>query len=424
LSTHITKLANGLTVATISMPNIQTSTIGAWVQTGSRNEPPHLNGISHFLEHMLFKGTQKRTSFEISSAIENVGGYMNAYTSKNVTAYHMKVLSEHTELAVDVLSDMFIHSQFPEDEMEKERGVILQEIAQCFDDPNILVYDYYDTVRFPNQSYGRPIIGTPKIVQTITQKDLFDYLQQRYIAQNTIIVCAGKVQHEKFVELVEKYFQDIPSGCVMSFEKSQYVGGFDSFQKDFEQITMTYGWSGNVYQDNPRRYSHLIASQAIGGGMSSPLLFEIREKHGLVYHVDCQADFEKDHSSFLIYAATTGENVAPFFDVSHRLIEKIIHQSHLTELDILRAKNQYKASLLMNLESPMQQAEKIVRNLQIFGKEITLEESISSLENVQYHHVQEAIQEMFSGKPTLQMIGPIQKKDIEHYYEKLFYISN
>lgn len=408
--TH-TKLANGLTVATIEMPGFETVALGAFIGVGSRYEPVNLNGISHMAEHMAFKGTQKRTAYDIAYEVERVGADINAFTSKDTTAYYVISLAQHTELALDIISDVLLNSTFPQDELDRERGVILQEIAQSYDNPSGLAWDLYDTVAYPNQDFGRTILGNPEVIKTATREDFQGYMKAHYTAENIIVVASGKVKHEEFVALVERYFAGLPTGARAKATPANYVGGYNHYNKDFEQANVILGFP-TVDVFSPDSYAYCVMSQVLGGGMSSPLFTEIREKRGLVYSVGAYINLDDDHGDFYIYAGTTAEHLSELLSVAVDEVKKITDE--VNPADIERAKNQFKSSLFMSLERPFSLARSYVSNLSTYGRDIPLEEVVQKIDAVTADDIRRVASTMLTKTPTLQLVGSIGNDD---YYE-------
>lgn len=416
-NTQITTLPNGLRVVTVDVPGVRTAAAAAFVNTGSRYEPIELNGISHFLEHMAFKGTGKRTAYQIANDIERVGADINAFTSKENTAYYVISLAEHTELALDIISDVLTNSTFPQDELDRERGVILQEMARAFDNPSHLVYDFYDVAGYPNQDYGRTILGDPEVIKRASREDFLGYMNRHYTTGNMIVVCAGKVNHDDFVKLVEKYFAKLPVGRAEIPQKANYVGGYHHYNKDFEQANILFGFpTCNIHDDE-----HVIVdvlSEAFGGGMSSPLFTEVREKRGLVYSVRSMSGQGVDYGDFAIGAGTTPENLKEFFEVTTDELLKLTHT--INEEDVFRAKNQLKAHTLMSLERPFSVAQRVVHDLFVFGQARPIDDFISKVDAVTVDQLKQVASKILSGKPTLSLVGAIGTDDYYDFLVKKF----
>lgn len=404
-------------MVTVDVPAVSTASTAVFVNTGSRYEPIELNGISHFLEHMAFKGTGKRSAYNIANDIERVGADINAFTSKENTAYYVISLAEHTELALDIISDVLTNSTFPQDELDRERGVILQEMAMVFDEPSHLVYDFYDTAAYPNQDYGRTILGDPELIKRATRDDFKNYMNKHYVTGNMIVVCAGKVNHDNFVKMVEKYFSTLPKGDVLIPQQANYVGGYHHYNKDFEQANIIFGFpTCNIYDDEHVMVD--VLSAVFGGGMSSPLFTEVREKRGLVYSVRSMAGRGVDYGDFAIAAGTTPDNINEFFEVSTNELLKLTHT--INEDDVYRAKNQIKAHTLMSLERPFSVAQRVVQELFLFGQPKSVDEYIEKVDSISIDNLKYMASKILSGKPTLSIVGTMGTDDYYDYLIKKF----
>ncbi|MDP9095724.1 MAG: insulinase family protein, partial [Pseudomonadota bacterium] len=303
-----TRLPSGLMVVTETMDRVETVSFGAYVATGTRNETEAENGASHFLEHMAFKGTTRRTAPEIAEAVENVGGHINAYTAREQTAYYVKLLKEDLALGADIIGDILTHSTFAPEELERERGVILQEIGQANDTPDDIIFDRFQETAFPSQPMGRPVLGTEDGIRGMERSQLTGYMQRHYAAGNVVVAAAGALEHETVVELAKQHFADLPSAMPNPFAAGAYTGGEFREARDLDQVHIVLGFPSVGYAD-PDYYPALLLSTLLGGGMSSRLFQEIREKRGLVYSIySFNAPFI-DGGLFGIYAGT-GETEA------------------------------------------------------------------------------------------------------------------
>lgn len=412
---QISTLASGLRVVTVNLP-LKTAVTATFVKTGSRYENKEINGISHFLEHMAFKGTKTRNVFTIANEIERIGSDINAFTSKEMTAYYVTSLPKHIEKSLDIISDVLLNSEFPQNELDTERGVVLQEIARAYDNPAHLVYDFYELAAYPDQNYGRTILGDPEFIKTATRDDFNSYMSTHYTCENMFVVCAGDVNHENFVNLASKYFALTPSGKVSEFEPANYVGGYRHFNKDFEQANILFGFPAyNIHDDE---YSTVkVLNGVLGGGMSSPLFTEVREKRGLVYHVRSMVDAGSDYGDFAIYAGTTPELVTEFFDVTITELKKLI--DNINPEDVYRTKNQLKSKMLMKQDKPFSVAMDIVNDLCIFGKPRDIEEKVKKIDEVSIDQLKTVAATIFSKTPTLTIIGNIKRDDYYDYIVNL-----
>ncbi|MGE3918436.1 MAG: M16 family metallopeptidase, partial [Hyphomicrobiaceae bacterium] len=284
MTTTQSRLANGLRVVSHEMPHLGTVALGMWVASGARHEGEMEHGISHLLEHMAFKGTSRRTARDIAEEIEQVGGDLNAATSLDTTCYYARVLKDDVDVALDILADIIQNPLYSEEELEREREVILQEIASTRDSPDDTVYDLFQDAAFPGQPLGRPILGTPESVSSFTAANLRAFLGARYRAGSMVLSVAGNLSHEALVRRAEALFGGLPSGTSPSAEPATYVGGRRVSTRSFEQAHVVMGYRGLSYRD-PHFYTAQVLSGLLGGGMSSRLFQEVREKRGLCYSI-------------------------------------------------------------------------------------------------------------------------------------------
>jgi predicted Zn-dependent peptidase len=284
MTVAVTRLDNGLTIATDRMESVETVSIGAWANVGTRNEPAEVNGVSHMLEHMAFKGTERRSARAIAEEIEAVGGHLNAYTAREQTAFYLKALKEDLGLAADVIGDILSHSTFEPAEVERERGVILQEIGQANDTPDDIVFDHFQETAFPGQPMGRPVLGTEPRIRGMKRDVLMTYMRRHYAAANTVVAGAGNLEHDRFLELVQRHFADLPAESPPPALPGHYEGGEFREARELDQVHVVLGFPSVGYAD-PDYYPAMLLSTLLGGGMSSRLFQEVREKRGLVYSI-------------------------------------------------------------------------------------------------------------------------------------------
>lgn len=402
-SIQLTRLPSGLTVITERMDRVETVSFGAYVGTGSRHERTEENGVSHFLEHMAFKGTERRSATAIAEEIEAVGGHINAYTAREQTAYYVKVLKEDTALAADIIGDILTHSTFEPEELERERGVILQEIGQANDTPDDIIFDHFQHVAFPDQPLGRPVLGSEDGIRGMPRTTLMGYMKRHYAHANTVIAAAGNLTHDAILDLVRTHFADLPSDPPPAMAGAAYQGGEFREDRDLDQVHIVLGFPSVGYGD-PDYYPTLLLSTVLGGGMSSRLFQEIREKRGLVYSIYSFAAPYKDGGLFGIYAGTGESEAAELMPVTLGELRKV--QSEVTEVELARARAQVKASLLMSLESTGSRIEQLARQIQIHGRVIPVEETIGKLNAVAPADIQRAAARHFRARPTLAAMGP------------------
>lgn len=403
---RISTLANGLRVVTDEIPHVQTCAIGVWVGTGSVHEPAELNGISHVLEHMAFKGTETRNAREIAEVIESVGGYLNAYTSRDMTAYHARVLKEDATLAVDVLADILQNSIFDADEFAREQEVIIQEIGQTIDTPDDIIFDYFQEVCYPEQPLGRAILGTEALVRSFTPEQVKGYMQRNYSLDNMILAAAGNISHEEVMALAEsKLHKFIPKANRPAFPP-HFEGSTQVFEKDLEQAHIVFGFEGTPYH-HPHYYVSSVYSTLLGGGMSSRLFQEIREKRGLVYTIYSFPTSYVNTGQFSIYAATSAEQVKDLLPVMYEELRRV--PKTLTLEEVNRAKAQLKAGLMMGAESTMARCEQAARQTLVYGHPISLAAISQQIEDVTFEDVVEFSTTLLTRKTALVGHGPIQK---------------
>ena len=400
---QVTKLPSGLTVVTERMERVETVSFGAYVATGTRNEQPGENGVSHFLEHMAFKGTERRSAAAIAEEIEAVGGHINAYTAREQTAYYVKVLKEDTALGADIIGDILTHSTFEPEELERERGVILQEIGQARDTPDDIIFDHFQETAYPDQPMGRPVLGTEENIRAMPRATLTGYMRRHYAASNVVVAAAGALEHARIVDLAQQHFADLSAEPPPPALPGRYGGGEFRESRDLDQVHVVLGFPSVAYGD-PDYYPSLLLSTLLGGGMSSRLFQEIREKRGLVYSIYSFTAPYMDGGLFGIYAGTGESEAAELVPVTLDELRKV--QEHVTEAELARARAQVKASLLMSLESTGSRCEQLARQMQVFGRVIPTAETVAKLTAVTTDDVRGAAGRVFRARPTLAAMGP------------------
>ncbi|MBX6743633.1 MAG: insulinase family protein, partial [Acetobacteraceae bacterium] len=388
------------------MPRVETVSFGAYVGAGTRNETADENGVSHFLEHMAFKGTERRDAAAIAREIENVGGHLNAYTAREQTAYYCRVLKEDLPLAVDIIGDILTHSTFIPEELERERGVILQEIGQSNDTPDDIIFDHFQATAFPNQPMGRPTLGTEDVIKAMPREALTGYMRHHYGPSRMVIAAAGALEHETLLDLVKQHFADLPDVAPPEPEPAFYAGGEFREHRDLDQVHIVLGFPGTSYTDR-LHYPTLLLSTLLGGGMSSRLFQEIREKRGLVYSIYSYANPFKDGGVLAIYAGTGEKEAEELVPVTLEELRKV--QRDVTQEELDRAKAQFRSGLLMSLESTGSRTEQLARQLQVHGRVIPVEEIKAKIAAVTIEDVQEAAAAAFRARPTLATLGPASK---------------
>ena len=400
----LTTLPSGLTVLTERMERVETVSFGAYVGVGARHETAGENGVAHFLEHMAFKGTKRRSAIEIAEAIETVGGHINAYTSREQTAYYVKLLKEDLALGADIIGDILCHSTFELEEMERERGVILQEIGQANDTPDDIVFDHFQAAAYPAQPMGRPILGTEPIIRSMRRETLHGFMNQHYTPENMVIAASGNLHHQQVVELVERHFADLPRAERLPPMTADYMGGEYRELRELDQAHIVLGFESPGYGEVDY-YPAMLLSTLLGGGMSSRLFQEIRERRGLVYSIYSFTAPAQDGGVFGIYAGTGESEAAELIPVTLEELEKV--QREVNEVELNRARAQLKAGLLMSLESTGSRCEQLARQWQVFGRVIPASETVAKINEVTVDDVCAAARKIFRRKPTLATIGPV-----------------
>jgi len=402
---RITTLANGMRVITDRMPWVETASIGVWVGAGARNEEKNVSGIAHLLEHMAFKGTAKRSARDISHEIEAVGGHLNAYTSRESTAYYARVMKDHVPLALDILSDILLHSTFAEEELAKERTVVLQEIGLTDDTPDDIIFDLFQETAFPGQIIGRPVLGTASSVSRLSRDDLIAFTRRHYRPHCMILSASGNVDHDSIHALAEKLFAELPAGETSELPAPpRYTGGDLRQVRDLEQVHVVLGFEGVSFHD-PDYYALSVFSTLFGGGMSSRLFQEVREKRGLVYSIHSFSASFHDDGVFGIYAGCAPAHIAEVLPVV--CAELVAAAGNVRDEEIASARAQIKAALMMSLESTSSRCEQLGQQMLIFGRPVPLAEIVSRLDAVDKSALHALVARLLSSKPTLAAIGDI-----------------
>lgn len=406
MSISVTTLPNGLRVCTDRVDTVQTVSLGAWVDVGTRHEPAEINGISHLLEHMAFKGTETRSAKAIAEEIENVGGMLNAYTSREHTAYYAKVLKEDAGLATDIIADILQNSVFDAEELAREQAVVVQEINQAEDTPDDIIFDHWQAAAYPGQPLGRPVLGTEEIVTGLSRDTLIAFMRGRYTAPHIVLSASGNIEHEAFVDLAARAFGNLPATVGAPEEDATYTGGEYREERDLEQAHVVFGFDGVRY-DDPDFYGIQVLSQLLGGGMSSRLFQEIREKRGLVYSIYSFTWSYRDSGLFGIYAGTGEKEVAELVPVMTDEILKV--GQAVDEAELQRAKAQLKAGMLMGMESTSNRCEQLARQMLAFGRPISVEEMAAAMDAVTVDDMTRLARRMVATPLTLAALGPLDR---------------
>ncbi len=401
---EVTTLTNGLRVVTHRMPNLETVSLGLWVATGARHESDREHGISHFLEHMAFKGTVERTAQQIAEEIEELGGDLNAATSLESTAYFARILKGDEEVALRIIADIVQNPTFGADELEGERQVILQEIAATRDSPDDMAYDLLQEAAFPKQPVGRAILGTPGSVKRVTAIDLKAFLKARYKPSSMVISAAGAVRHARIVRHAEALFGGLSgSRRTVGGQPAIYVGGTRASQKPFEQSHLLVGFASPSYRED-EYFTAQVFSGLFGGGMSSRLFQEVREKRGLCYAIYSSAWGLRDAGLFGIHAATGADMMSELISVIGTEMKRAAEKAP-SEKELARSKAQLKAGLLMSLESSSARAEQMARQLLSHNRILSAGELIQKVDDVTPERVRKFVEKLAASAPSIAVVG-------------------
>ncbi|MEB3205010.1 MAG: pitrilysin family protein [Candidatus Sericytochromatia bacterium] len=397
-------LSNGVRVLLEELPHVHSASIGFWVDTGSRNETPEIEGASHFIEHMLFKGTPSRSALEIARALEDTGGSLNAFTNKEQTCYYARVLEDQVELALDVLSDMLLHSLFDPDEVKRERKVILEEIKMYEDNPDEYASELFQTIFWPDHPMGRPIAGTRNSVRRLSREALLAYKERFYAADRLVVSIAGRIDGDKVVAQLEHLLADLPRKSAPHTLTAPTASTRRVVKyRDTEQVQVLLGTDG-VSVDHPDLYIHHMLDAILGGGMSARLFQQVREKRGLCYSISSYGAHHRLGGMFGIYAGTNARKVDDLLAVTFEELQRPITRE---ELD--RAKRQTRGNLLLALEQPRTRANRMARNELFHGRFIPIEEILERMEAVTVEQVSDLAARMTPDRFSFTIVGPLRR---------------
>jgi predicted Zn-dependent peptidase len=390
-------LPNGLNVITEEMQHIRSVCIGIWVKTGSRDEDKQWNGISHFVEHMVFKGTQHRSAEEIARQVDSIGGNIDAFTAKECTSFSIKVLDEHLPIAMDVLSDLVLNPVFDEQDITRERGVILEEIKMDEDNPDYLVHETFTQNFWKGHALGRPILGTKKTVSSFNQQIVFDFYASRFTARNMVFAAAGHLDHDVFVAQVADHFSGLAASSDSPIPQLPAPAPQPHItlksKKSLEQVQLCVGVQAPQV-DSPQRYAVYLLNTMLGGGMSSRLFQTVREERGLAYSIFSETSPFRDTGALSIYAGTSTERAA---EVIRLTIDELrrIKDTPVSEAELKRAKDQLKSNIVLGLESSGSRMSNLARQAMYFGRFFSVDEIVSEIETVTPAAVQSLAQDLF-----------------------------
>lgn len=409
---HKIRLKNGITVVSERMPHVRSVCIGLWVPTGSRHEAPQENGISHFVEHMLFKGTEKRTALDIATVVDSLGGEINAFTSREHTTYYIKVLDAHLAMALDVLSDIFLHSLFDAEELERERQVILEEIRMQEDQPEDYVHDLVQNVIWADQSLGFPVAGRAETVSALDRQGLLDFVGRRYRRPDLVISCAGNVEHEACVRAIEEGFQGFsPLPADVPQDVPRYCTDSRVVAKDLEQVHLCLTMPG-LSQTHPDRYAFYALNTILGTNMSSRLFQEVREKRGMAYSIFSYLSSYRDAGNMTVYAGASREKIKEVIEIVGREIDQLTRE-RVGAAELHKAKEYMKGGLMLSLESSSSVMSRIAKQELYFQEYQGVEEIIAMIEQVTPEKVLEtASRNLEKKRLSMAAIGPIQREEL------------
>lgn len=404
MSIQLTTLPNGFRIVTDTLREVETVALGVWVAAGSRHETVQNNGVAHFLEHMAFKGTTHRSAYEIVQSIEAVGGYLNAYTGREMTSYYARVLKNDVPLAIEILADILQNSLFDSAEVLKEQDVILQELHQAHDTPDDIIFDYFQEAAFPNQAIGRSILGTAKNVKAMDRQHISQFMKLHYKPSQMVLSAAGNIDHDTIVQLVRDHFHYTPEERPSLQEAALYKGGQFRETRELEQLHLVLGFQG-VPSTHHDFYASTIYTTLLGGGMSSRLFQEVREKRGLVYSIYSFSSSYNDTGIIGVYAGTGRKEIQELIQIITDELHKSTHS--ITEGELEQSKTQLKASSLMGLESLSYRAKSMAQHVLILGQPMTTQELIHKIDQVSLDQVHTFAKTFLKSPLALAAVGPI-----------------
>jgi predicted Zn-dependent peptidase len=409
---HKTTLSNGVTVITEKMPHVRSICIGLWVPTGSRFETHEKNGISHFIEHMFFKGTRKRTALDIAVEVDSLGGEMNAFTSREQTAYYIKVLDEHVDRALEILSDIFLDSTLDAEELKRERLVILEEIRMQEDQPEDLVHDVINELIWSGQSLGFPVAGREESVAALNRDVLVEYIREMYSRKGVVVSCAGNVDHEGIVSALSERFRDFsvrPDTLVLDLP--HYTAGTKVLSRDLEQVHLCLALPA-VSQSDPDRFAFYVLNTLLGANMSSRLFQEVREKRGLAYSIYSYLAGYSDTGNLTIYAGANRRRIGDVLDIIRQELQKL-SRTAVSKEELRRAKEYMKGGLLMSLESSSSVMSRIAKQEIYLGRYQSIDDIVHRVEQVSAEDIQRiSTERLGEANLSLAAIGPVQQDEL------------
>jgi predicted Zn-dependent peptidase len=405
-------LSNGIRIVTEEVPYVQSVALGIWVDTGARDETNEHSGISHFIEHLLFKGTERRTALQIAEEFDAIGGQLNAFTDKEYTCFYAKVLPEHTELALDVLGDMLQNSLLDPEEIEREKNVVIEEIKRHEDTPDELIHDVFLETLWPGHPLGRSVIGRPEVIAALTREDILQYLRRHYLPQRMVVAAAGNMSHAGVVESVERYLGGMAGAPEPRTPLTPAVNaGTLEVSRSTEQVHFCVGTRGYT-QSEDDRYPLGLIDTAVGGGMSSRLFQEVREKRGLCYAIGSYTASYREAGMFAVYAGTSPENAAEVRTLIQYELSRLA-QGGLDAAELQRAKNQVRGAVLLGLDSMSGRMTRLGKSMLYYDRVISPFEVVEKVEAVTPDDVRRVCGSVFSGDYAYAAVGPFDEEDEE-----------
>jgi predicted Zn-dependent peptidase len=405
-------LSNGIRVVSETLPKSRSVSIGVWVKVGSRHEPPEIGGISHFIEHMFFKGTGKRSAKDIAIEMDSIGGEMNAFTSQETTTYYAKVVDEHLPVVVEILADILLGAKFDPVEMEKERKVILEEIKGVEDTPDDYIHELFTSTVWPDNSLGRPILGTRETIKALKHNDIVSYIDNYYHPREIVISVAGNFEHGRLIEMLDRHFGKLARTGVAKKEAAPaFTTAVAVKKKQLEQVQLCLGCKGLQYTHEDRFVISAL-NTVLGNSMSSRLFQEVREQNALAYSIYSYVTSYRDTGLLTVYAGTDPSNALEVVRLVVKEMKKIKEEG-ITPAEELRVKNQIKGSLILSLESSNSHMSRLARQEMYFGKYLSMDDIIKGVEKVTAEQVQRLAQQLFTRENTsLTILGPLSKADV------------
>ncbi len=409
-----TTLPNGMIILTEPMPHLRSVAMGAWIRAGSRHEAPEVNGISHFVEHMVFKGTENRTAQAIAREVDAIGGNLDAFTGKETVCFNMKVLDEHTPKALDILSDLVLHPTFAQDEILRERGVVMEEIKMDEDNPDYLVHEIFTQSFWQGHALGRPILGSVNTVGAFERSTLLDFYNARFHGGNIVFSAAGHIEHDRFVAMVTDRFAALPAGQSLSVEAPPKTAAkiILRSKKSLEQVQLCLGVPARPLAD-ASRYISLLLNTILGGGMSSRLFQTVREERGLAYSIYSDLNPYRDTGSLCVYAGTSASKAVELIELVMQEFRRL-KEAPVEADELRRAKDQLKGNLLLSLESSGSRMSNLARQQMYFDHFFGPQEILDSVEAVQVEDLQAMAQSLFDPeRVALTMLGRLDGVKVE-----------